>query len=102
MLDESQYIQNETAKRSKFVLSLKPENVILLSGTPTSGKYEKLWSQLHLLGWGIKKELFYKQYVEMEWIEDSENGFRIPHITGYKNVDRLKKKLADHGAVYDH
>ena len=54
MLDESQYIQNETAKRSKFVLSLKPENVILLSGTPTSGKYEKLWSQCRMLGWNIK------------------------------------------------
>lgn len=100
MLDESSIIQNETAKRSKFILKMRPENVILLSGTPTAGKYEKLWSQLHLLGWGIKKELFYKQYVEMEWIEDSESGFRIPHITGYKNVDRLKKKLADYGAIF--
>lgn len=100
MLDESSIIQNETAKRSKFILKMHPENVILLSGTPTAGKYEKLWSQLHLLGWGIKKELFYKQYVEMEWIEDSESGFRIPHITGYKNVDRLKKKLADYGAIF--
>lgn len=100
MLDESSIIQNETAKRSKFILKMHPENVILLSGTPTAGKYEKLWSQLHLLGWGIKKELFYKQYVEMEWIEGSESGFRIPHITGYKNVDRLKMKLADHGAIF--
>lgn len=79
---------------------MHPENVILLSGTPTAGKYEKLWSQLHLLGWGIKKELLYKQYVEMEWIEDSESGFRIPRITGYKNVDHLKKKLADYGAIF--
>lgn len=100
LLDESSCIQNETAQRSKFILKMRPRNVILLSGTPTGGKYEKLWSQLHLLGWGIKKELFYKQYVEMEWIEDSESGFRIPHITGYKNVDRLKMKLADHGAIF--
>lgn len=41
MLDESSLIQNETAKRSKFILKkLNPSNVILLSGTPTSGKYE--------------------------------------------------------------
>ncbi len=100
MLDESSIIQNETAKRSKFILKMHPENVILLSGTPTAGKYEKLWSQLQLLGWEIKKDLFYRQYVEMEWIEDSESGFRIPHITGYKNVDRLKMKLADHGAIF--
>lgn len=77
MLDESSIIQNEGAKRSKFVLGLHPDNVILLSGTPTAGKYEKLWSQLHLLGWGISKDLFYKQYVTTEWMEDSQSGFRI-------------------------
>lgn len=100
ILDESSIIQNETAKRSKFILRMHPDNVILLSGTPTAGKYEKLWSQLHLLGWNISKELYYKQYVEMEWIEDKGSGFKIPHITGYKNVDRLKEKLAAHGADF--
>ena len=34
MLDESSLIQNENAKRSKFILGLKPDNVILLSGPP--------------------------------------------------------------------
>lgn len=100
MLDESSIIQNEKAKRSKFILKLQPKNVILLSGTPTAGKYERLWSQLHLLGWPISKDLFYKQYVNIEWIEDDESGFRIPHVVGYKNVDRLKAKLATHGAIF--
>ncbi len=100
MLDESSVIQNETAKRSKFILKMQPENVILLSGTPTAGKYEKLWSQIRLLGWNITKELFYKQYVEMEWIEDHNSGFKIPHVIGYKNVDRLKKKMKEHGAIF--
>ena len=100
LLDESSIIQNETAKRSKFILKMQPENVILLSGTPTAGKYEKLWSQLCLLGWTITKDLYYKQYVEIEWIEDHDSGFRIPHVVGYKNVDRLKKKLAEHGAIF--
>ena len=98
MLDESSLIQNETAKRSKFILGLKPDNVILLSGTPTGGKYEKLWSQCQLLGWNISKDLFWKQYVATEWVEN--DGFWRQRITGYKNVDRLKKKLADHGAVF--
>ena len=53
MLDESSLIQNENAKRSKFILGLKPDNVILLSGTPTGGKYENLWSQCQLVGWKI-------------------------------------------------
>lgn len=98
MLDESSLIQNETAKRSKFILGLNPENVILLSGTPTGGKYEKLWSQCRLLGWNISKELFWKQYIQTEWVED--DGFWRQKITGYKNVDRLKDKLAQHGAVF--
>lgn len=98
MLDESSLIQNEQAQRSKFILKLNPKNVILLSGTPTGGKYEKLWSQCKLLGWKISKELFYKQYVKTEWVE--EDGFFRQRIIGYKNVDRLKMKLAQHGAVF--
>lgn len=100
ILDESSLIQNEGTQRAKFILKMKPENVILLSGTPTAGKYEKLWSQLRLLGWNISKDLFYKQYVETEWIENHESGFKIPHVTGYKNVDRLKRKLEEHGAIF--
>ena len=44
MLDESSLIQNHKAKQTKFILSLKPNNVILLSRTPVGGKYENLWS----------------------------------------------------------
>lgn len=99
MLDESSMITNPTAKRTKFIHRLNPDNVILLSGTPTGGKYEKLWSQLRLLGWSISKDLFFRQYVVQEWIEDG-SGFRIPHITGYKNVDRLKSKLKQYGCVF--
>lgn len=96
MLDESSLIQNECAKRSKFILKrLQPSNVILLSGTPTSGKYEKLWSQMNLLGWNISKKMYYAQYVDMQI---SDDGY--PIIKGYKNVDRLKKKMRDHGCVF--
>jgi len=99
MLDESSMITNPTAKRSKFIHKLHPDNVILLSGTPTGGKYEKLWSQLWLLGWEISKKTFYQQYVITEWLED-DSGFKIPIITGYKNVDRLKDKLKQHGCIF--
>lgn len=100
ILDESSLIQNETANRTKAILKMRPNNVILLSGTPTGGKYEHLWSQLHLLGWEISKDLFWKQYIVKEWIEDIEFGIQIPRVVGYKNVERLKKKLRDHGAVF--
>ena len=98
MLDESSLIQNETAKRSKFVLGLKPDNVILLSGTPTGGKYENLWSQLSLLGWKISKELFDNQYVAYHY-DDSE-GFPVKIIDGYKNEERLKKKMRRYGCHF--
>ena len=99
MLDESSMITNPSAKRTKFIHKMKPDNVILLSGTPTGGKYEKLWSQLRLLGWNISKDLFYRQYVVQEWIEDG-SGFKMPVIVGYKNVDRLKDKLKQYGCIF--
>lgn len=98
LLDESSLIQNETAKRSKFILKLKPKNVILLSGTPTGGKYEKLWSQMHLLGWSISKDLYWKQFVNVEYLDVADKS--IPLVTGYKNVPRLKRKMAEHGCQF--
>ena len=59
MLDESSVIANEKTKRSKAILQMGADNVILLSGTPVSGKYEKLYSQCKLLGWDITKKEFY-------------------------------------------
>lgn len=99
MLDESSLIQNETSKRSKFILKkLNPTNVILLSGTPIGGKYERLWSQCRLLGWKISKEAFWNTYVRFHY--DNKDGFPVLMIDGYKNVERLKSKLREHGAVF--
>ncbi len=98
VLDESSLIQNETAKRSKFILKLNPKNVVLLSGTPTGGKYEKLWSQMHLLGWKISKDLYWKQFVNVTYLDTV--GRSVPIVTGYKNVDRLKRKMADFGCQF--
>ena len=99
MLDESSLIQNENAKRSKFILKMQPESVVLLSGTPTAGKYERLWSQLQLLGWDITKKAFYKSYVETQWVENGD-GYKQEVMVGYKHIEHLKKKLAQHGAIF--
>ena len=72
--------------------------MILLSGTPTAGKYERLWSQLRLLGWDITKKAFYASYVQTEWVEQGD--FKREVITGYKHVEHLKKRLAQFGAVF--
>lgn len=98
MLDESSCIKNTSAERTKFILKLKPDNVILLSGTPTGGKYEELYSQCKLLGWKISKKAFWDTYIITKKMDI--NGFNVPIVIGYKNIDRLKEKLREYGAVF--
>lgn len=101
MLDESSLIQNRKAKQSRFVLQLKPNNVILLSGTPCSGKYENLWTQIHLLGWNISEDLYNKQYVN--WTTVDNDGYIhkiVDKKRPYKNIDRLKRKMRSYGAIF--
>lgn len=101
ILDESSLIQNPQSKRCKFILKMEPDNVVLLSGTPTGGKYENLWSQIHLLGWDISENLYASHYVNWKKIFIG----MVPHKVvdkdnPYKNVERLKQKMRDHGAVF--
>ena len=101
MLDESSLIQNEQAKRSKFILKMHPKNIVLLSGTPTSGKYENLWTQIHLLGWNISLDLYHRQFVNWKKIDAGGGEIKVVDMDDpYKNVDRLKRKLCEHGAVF--
>ena len=101
MLDESSLIQNRRAKQTKFILALKPKNVILLSGTPTAGKYENLWTQAHLLGWNISEDLYNRQYVNWKTIESDGFFHKVVDMDNpYKNVERLKQKFREHGAVF--
>lgn len=95
ILDESSEIQNEKAKRTKFILnSLKPANVILLSGTPVGGKYENLWSQLRLLGLPMTAWQFRQKFVNYR---DLYLGNRIVKIVDpkhpYKRVGELKRLM---------
>lgn len=98
MLDESSMIKNNTAKRTKTILKFKTENVILLSGTPTGGKYEELYSQLKLLGWKISKADYWKEYIKTRNIR--VGGFMLPIVTGYKNVGGLKRKMREYGCDF--
>lgn len=99
--DESSLLQNVKSKRTKFIMKLSVKNAILLSGTPVSGKYENLWSQVKLLGWDISHSAYQKTYVN--WYQ-MDLGLRkiwtINKSNPYKNVDRLKSKLREHGAVF--
>lgn len=100
MLDESSLIQNYSAKRTKFVLKMQPANVILLSGTPTGGRYERLWTQMHLLGWPISRKLYEQTYVIWDYLEVPFSSYSIPVVRGYKNIARLKRKMREYGCVF--
>ena len=93
MLDESSLISNLSAKRTKFILKMKPKNCILLSGTPVSGKYERLVSQCKLLGWNITKKDFYERYVIEKELMMNGVKSHIKFVIGYKNTDELIQNL---------
>ena len=103
MLDESSLIQNIKAKQTKFIMKMQPSNVILLSGTPVSGKYENLVTQAHLLGWNISQEIYDRTYINYKLTEDDGSGIRhriVDKDDPYKNVERLKAKLRQYGADF--
>lgn len=59
------------------------------------------WSQIHLLGWKISEDVYNRQYVN--WTKIDMGGFVhkiVDKENPYKNVDRLKSKLREHGAVF--
>lgn len=100
MFDESSLLQNATSKRTKAAMKLAGEadTLVLLSGTPVDGKYERLWTQLRMLGWDIDEKLFWRQYVESE--TTMREGFPITKVTGYKNEERLVRKMKGLGCDF--
>lgn len=100
MFDESSLLQNAMSKRTKAAMKLagKADTLVLLSGTPVDGKYERLWTQLRMLGWDIDEKLFWRQYVESE--TTMREGFPITKVTGYKNEERLVRKMKELGCDF--
>lgn len=99
-LDESSLIGNDKTKQTKFIMKLKPEYLILLSGTPTGGKYEKLWTQLKMLGYPCDKKTYYNKYVVERTIVTA-SGMRLKVPTGmYKNVDDLINICKNRGCFF--
>lgn len=98
MVDESSLIQNRRNKRTKSIMNLRHKNLILLSGTPVSGKYERLVTQCNLLGWKITESEFWDRYVV--YFTQDINGYPLKIVSGYKRVEELKAKLREHGAMF--
>jgi SNF2 family DNA or RNA helicase len=102
MLDESQAIANNTSKQTKGILKLHHDNVVLLSGTPASNaRYDKLYTQLKLLGLDMNKRSYEDRYCNFFDMENAGVRFRVlSKRNPYKNVDELKSKMKDLGCVF--
>lgn len=102
ILDESQAIANPTSKQTKGVCKLKFENLILLSGTPCSNaRYDKLYTQLKLLGLSMNKRSYEDRYCNFFDMENAGIKFRVlSKKNPYKNVDELKKVMKNLGCVF--
>lgn len=99
MLDESSMIQNDKAKRTKAVIKLNYNSIVLLSGTPVGGRYENLYTQLVLLGCKLTKRQYWYEFID--WKEVSfGGGFPVKMVTGYHNVRELKNLLGVLGADF--
>lgn len=102
ILDESQAISNIQSKRTKAIMKLKFENVLLLSGTPASNSnYMKLYPMLKLLGLNMNKREYEDRYGNWFLMEMNGIKFRVlSKVNSYKNVDELKKVMADLGCRF--
>ena len=102
ILDESQAISNPTSKQTKGIVKLKFDNLVLLSGTPASNsRYDKLYTQLKLLGLHMNKRSYEDRYCNFFEMEKAGIKFRVLSKTNpYKNVDELKSTMYDLGCVF--
>lgn len=93
--DESSYIKNRKAKRTKAFTLLRKggaSRVLILNGTPVANGLEDLWSQFAALDWGIINMPF----VEFQARYCVMGGFQGRGVIGYKNQTELFKRLKPH------
>lgn len=100
VLDESSMIKNPKAKRTKATLKMHYSHLVLLSGTPCSGKYEELITQCHLLGWKVDPKAYIDFYCNYVNIYIPGKWEPVKKFIGYKNVRHLKKQLKSYGADF--
>lgn len=100
--DESSLIGHMTSERTKAVMKTKTKHRLLLSGTPASGgKLEAMIPTACMLGWHMTKEEFLQQFCHVyEWTDPTRPWMTIPIIQGYKNIDKLREGLQEHGGSF--
>jgi SWI/SNF-related matrix-associated actin-dependent regulator 1 of chromatin subfamily A len=99
VLDESHYLKNHKAKRTKAIFGPKcdgkgglverAKHVFCLTGTPTPNNPSELWPMLRAVN---GEPLSYWRFVQ-RYCRTRDNGFDI-QIVGGKNLAELKERIA--------
>jgi SNF2 family DNA or RNA helicase len=93
--DEVHYIKNKDAKRSKALKKVPAQFKTGLSGTPSTGRPDDLWSILNWLYPGTWRSYwkFRKQYVSSELMEYGDD-VKFMKMLGPKNEDELQRLIS--------
>lgn len=100
ILDECVAISNDKAKRTKAIMKMDAENVILISGSISKGKYENLYTLAKMLGALCTKKQFYERYIVEKELKINGQPFPIKIIVGYKNQEELRANMIKRGTVF--
>lgn len=96
VFDESHYVKNPEAKRSKACLTLAKESMMkrILTGTPVSNNILDLWHQFELLRPGALGFSTYRAFKNEYAYVERNGGFET--VTGFKEekIDQLKEDMA--------
>ena len=100
--DESSLIGHMESARTKAVMKTAAKHKLMLSGTPcTGGKMEAMIPTMHMLGWKMTKKDFLDKFCDVyEWTDPTRPWMTIPIIQGYKNIDKLREGLKEHGGSF--
>ena len=89
IVDESHKLKNRNAQTAKNIyrLTRMTDYRIIMTGTPTDGKYEDLFMQYKILD----ESIFGTRYKDFEDRYIRKGGYMGYEIVGYKNEDELKR-----------
>lgn len=101
IIDESHFIKNRKAQRTKAVMAITPRyaNRIGLTATPFGNNPADLWSQLRWMAPEVKGLRsywkFFNLYVDYEWEKRGRQKYR--KVGGGRNLSILGKLMAAYG-----
>jgi len=98
--DEATALSNWSAKRTKAIMRMHPENLILLSGSISKGKIFNLHTIVNLLGYKITKKSFWDRYVVTREIPNHYGSYPLKIPVGAKNTEELKRIMIDYGTHF--